>query len=90
MSDAARIAAALAGRPMRPMGGNYLVRCPAHDDQSPSLSLRDGDRGLMVHCFSGCDPLDVLAAIREIDNGSLAPRQTSPQPTKGSLDYERG
>jgi putative DNA primase/helicase len=71
------------------MGGNYLIRCPAHDDQSPSLSLCDGKRGLVVHCFSGCDPLDVLAAIREIDHGSLVPRQTSPQPHAGSPEYTR-
>ena len=59
------IAAVLAGHPVRPQGGNYLVCCPVHEDRNPSLSLRDGDDGrLLAHCFAGCDPLDVLAEIR--------------------------
>jgi hypothetical protein len=90
MSTAAHIAEAIAGLKVRPVGGgNYLVRCPAHDDQSPSLSLCDGDRGLIVHCFSGCSPADVYAAIRRIDQRLLQPGQTAAQPTKGSLEYER-
>lgn len=41
----------------------WLARCPAHDDRSPSLSIRDvGDR-LLVHCFAGCDALDVVHAV---------------------------
>lgn len=41
----------------------WLARCPAHDDRSPSLSVRDvGDR-LLVHCFAGCDALDVVHAV---------------------------
>ena len=54
MTSAAHIAERLAGAKVRARGGNYLVPCPAHDDDSPSLSLSDGDRGLMVHCFAGC------------------------------------
>ena len=61
---AADIAALLAGRPVKPQGGNYVVCCPAHHDKNPSLSLRDSNDGkLLVHCFTGCDPLDVLDAI---------------------------
>lgn len=37
-----------------------MALCPAHDDRSPSLSVRyTGDRTL-VHCFAGCEPADVL------------------------------
>ena len=43
--------------------GRWSARCPAHDDQSPSLSVRlDGDR-LLFHCHAGCAPEDVLAAV---------------------------
>jgi hypothetical protein len=41
-------------------------RCPAHDDRSPSLSLRDGEYGLIVHCWAGCDPSEVLAELRRL------------------------
>ena len=41
----------------------YLARCSAHDDVSPSLSLRlVGDRWL-IHCFAGCEALDVVHAV---------------------------
>jgi putative DNA primase/helicase len=59
---AAEIAAAF-GRAHR-SGRWWSCRCPAHDDRAPSLSIRDGDRGLIVKCFAGCDPRDVLAELR--------------------------
>jgi hypothetical protein len=42
----------------------WQAQCPAHEDKSPSLSIRDagGDRTLL-HCFGGCDPEDILTAI---------------------------
>jgi hypothetical protein len=58
---AAGIAAALGGRRS---GRWWSCRCPAHDDRSPSLSVRDSDRGLIVRCWAGCDPRDVLAELR--------------------------
>lgn len=51
------------------LGGHWtgaygMCRCPAHDDQSPSLSVRVGARSLLFKCFAGCDTIDVLRAIR--------------------------
>jgi hypothetical protein len=37
--------------------------CPAHHDRTPSLSVAQGDRGIVFRCHSGCAPDDVLAAI---------------------------
>jgi hypothetical protein len=83
-----QVAAAIAGKPVKPYGGNYLVRRPAHDDASPSLSIRDGDRGLKVHCFVGCAPRDVYAAIRhrgfKLDSNNVA-----QEPVKSTSEYER-
>jgi Toprim domain len=87
--SAARIAEQLAGRQVTERGGNYLVPCPAHDDSSPSLSLRDGERGIYVHCFAGCRPADIYAAIRRKDRNLLAPGDTAPEPVKGTAEYER-
>jgi putative DNA primase/helicase len=45
-------------------GGNYSCRCPAHDDETPSLSITDMvDGGLKAHCFAGCSQEAVVAAI---------------------------
>jgi hypothetical protein len=87
--SAARIAEAIAGKPVTSRGGNYLVRCPAHKDDTPSLSLRDGERGLIVHCFAGCAPSDVFVAIRRMDRGLLHPGETTREAVKGSAEYER-
>lgn len=44
--------------------GSYLACCPAHDDKSPSMTLREAEDGrILIHCFSGCEPLDILGAI---------------------------
>jgi hypothetical protein len=88
VSTAARVAEALAGRQVKSDGGNYLVCCPVHEDATPSLSLRDGDRGLMVHCFVGCSPGDIYAAIRRKGH-KLEPSDTARQPGKGTSEYRR-
>ena len=41
----------------------YKALCPAHDDRSPSLAIKDDDGRLLLHCFGGCETLDVLGAI---------------------------
>lgn len=44
--------------------GRWAAVCPAHEDQSPSLSIRETDAGkVLIHCFTGCDTEAVLAAI---------------------------
>lgn len=41
----------------------YKARCPAHDDQKPSLSIRSEKDKTLLHCFAGCKTKDVLEAI---------------------------
>jgi hypothetical protein len=44
--------------------GRWLARCPAHEDKSPSLSIRQLDDGrILLHDFAGCEVGDVLAAL---------------------------
>jgi len=40
-----------------------MARCPAHDDKRASLSIRDADGRLLLHCFASCNSRDVVAAI---------------------------
>src|SRR3546814_3063691 len=40
--------------------------CPAQADRTPSLSIRQGDRGILVTCFAGCDREDVLRELRRV------------------------
>ncbi len=47
------------GRPLQQVSrGNYIARCPAHDDERPSLSVAVNDNStLLLTCFAGC-PFD--------------------------------
>ena len=56
---AASIAAALGGGYRT--GEWHRCICPVHQSHSASLALRDGPRGLIVHCFAYC-PRDVVVA----------------------------
>jgi hypothetical protein len=41
----------------------WIARCPAHDDRTPSLSIRElGDGRVLLKCFAECSTADVLAA----------------------------
>jgi hypothetical protein len=42
----------------------WIGRCPAHQDKSPSLSIREEDNGqILLHCFAGCPTDEVCAAL---------------------------
>jgi hypothetical protein len=42
----------------------WVARCPAHEDRSPSLSIREVDDGrVLVRCFAGCGAIDVLESL---------------------------
>jgi hypothetical protein len=44
--------------------GRWLACCPAHQDRSPSLSIREADDGrVLLHCFAGCNTEDVVSAL---------------------------
>lgn len=44
--------------------GRWHAKCPAHEDKSPSLSIRELEDGrVLMHDFGGCGTGDVLAAI---------------------------
>jgi len=79
MSNAETIAKRLGGRPTP--GGQWLAPCPlpthgkGRGDRNPSLSIADGDRGLMLNCFAGCDRLDILHHLRAC--GHLPERECS-------------
>lgn len=68
MTRAADVARALGGAVKN--GAGWLCRCPVpghgqgRGDRTPSLALSDGKKGLLVRCFAGCDPRDVLQELR--------------------------
>lgn len=49
---------------VRKNGKDYVACCSAHEDKSPSLTITEKEDGrILIHCFAGCSPNDVLAAV---------------------------
>ena len=44
-------------------GGQYMARCPCHDDRRQSLSIGTGEKGVVLKCHAGCDTGDILASV---------------------------
>lgn len=42
----------------------WTACCPAHDDNNPSLSLRQEGEKVLVHCFAGCTQQEVISALK--------------------------
>lgn len=43
--------------------GKWSARCPAHEDNGPSLSVRETADRVLLHCFALCVKRDIVAAI---------------------------
>lgn len=81
-------------------GKGYKARCPAHADNGPSLSVREGDEGrVLLHCHAGCSTAAVVAAIglsmADLFPPSNTPRRPPPAPgisrrdLQAAADFER-
>ena len=47
-------------------GREWMARCPAHQDDTPSLAIGEGNGGrLLVRCHAGCPQAQVIAALRQ-------------------------
>ncbi|MHB1326883.1 MAG: CHC2 zinc finger domain-containing protein [Gemmatimonadales bacterium] len=43
--------------------GEWVACCPAHEDRSPSLAVKEAQDGrILVHCFAGCSFESVCGA----------------------------
>ncbi|WP_239025679.1 DUF7146 domain-containing protein [Sphingomonas paeninsulae] len=63
-------------------------RCPAHDDGTPSLSVRLGDTAILFHCFAGCTPVEVMKALQRQklhDRTAVAMPADKPKRDMGAL-----
>lgn len=41
----------------------WVAKCPAHDDDKPSLSIAQTDKKVLIHCFAGCSTEQVVQAL---------------------------
>ncbi|NNE83364.1 MAG: AAA family ATPase, partial [Alphaproteobacteria bacterium] len=58
--------------------------CPAHDDNKPSLSVKQEGDKVLVHCHAGCSQEDVISAFRMKgvwpERPTSFPAQAKPKP----------
>lgn len=67
---------------VRPTATGWAARCLAHEDRSPSLSIRQGEDGrILLHGFRGCTFREILGAL------GLTPQDLAPH---GRLPAARG
>lgn len=61
---------------VRRSGRGWMAKCPAHHDSSPSLSIREAEDRILLHCFAGCSVAVICQAlgiaIRDLFAGSLS------------------
>jgi hypothetical protein len=86
--SAETIAKALGGRKV---GSDWMARCPAHKDTTPSLSLRDiGTVKVLVRCHAGCAQEAVISVLKSNGlwavNSTQRLRQVVPPNTRESLE----
>ncbi len=46
--------------------GRFTVHCPAHADGNPSLSVKEEEGRILVHCFAGCAQENVINSLRDM------------------------
>ncbi|TAN06418.1 MAG: DNA primase [Rhodanobacteraceae bacterium] len=69
--------------------GRWLARCPAHQDCSPSLSIKQCDGGvILLHDFAGCGAADILAAVG-LELRDLFPRDYGRHGSGPRPDWQR-
>lgn len=55
--------------------GVWQACCPAHEDRSPSMRIKECDDGkILLHCFAGCGAADILGAVG-LDFDALFPEK---------------
>lgn len=43
--------------------GKWICHCPAHEDARRSLSVSQGAKGILLHCFAGCGVEQIAEAL---------------------------
>ena len=64
---------------VREVRGHWQARCPAHDDKKPSLSVKEGTRGVILKCWSGCTFAAIVEALGLKQSDTFYESLTTPQ-----------
>src|ERR1019366_5080866 len=80
--------AIIRGLEARRSGSTWMARCPAHEDNNPSLSIREDGGKVLLHCHAGCSQRDVVEALKARGLWeTAAPATTWARRTVATYDY---
>ena len=70
----------------------YIAKCPAHQDDNPSLSITEKNGTFLIHCFAGCSQEAVVAAVKDLGLWPEGKHQSSDSGFEAIYNYtdERG
>jgi uncharacterized protein DUF3631 len=60
---------------VRRSGDSWSARCPAHDDRKASLSIKEDDGKILLHCHAGCS-FEAVCRAAGIEMRDLFPAST--------------
>jgi 5S rRNA maturation endonuclease (ribonuclease M5) len=69
----------------RRSGTGWMAQCPAHDDHDPSLSIREVDGKVLLHCHAGCTQRRVIDGLKA--RGVWQPERTRNPRIVATYDY---
>lgn len=55
---------------------HYRAHCPLHDGERPALTIKQGDKAVVLHCHAECNSMKILEAV------GLKPSDLFPKPTQ--------
>jgi len=73
--------------------GDYTAKCPGplheHGDKHPSLSVTDGTKGVLLHCYAGCTAADICEDIGLSLGDLFYEQRATPRNTIPPIDVLR-
>ena len=65
---------------------SFQCRCPCHDDKQASLTVSNGEKGLVLYCHSGCITENIVQAVG-LSFSDIMPDREKPV-TNGRFDFQ--
>ncbi len=69
----------------------WVAKCPAHEDRSPSLSIREVDNTVLIYCHASCSVYEILNSVSLTFSDLYPPRDPlthSGKPVRRRPDYK--
>jgi hypothetical protein len=64
----------------------WIGTCPCHDDKSPSLSVKNADGKILVHCHAGCSQEALINHFTKIGLWPTKTKKSYPSPQRRIWD----